>query len=129
MAISRNAAEIGEKPTTRRALKKQRCAQAEMRHCRSARCAGRRSVDGRPVEPVNASPGMKLRPLHAKTGWTGFTLIELLVVIAIVAILASLLLPALSKAKEKARSIGCLNNLKQLQLCWQMYTDDYNGTI
>src|SRR6266542_1698674 len=72
---------------------------------------------------------MKLHRLHRRSSRTGFTLIELQVVIAIIAILASLLLPALSKAKEKARSIGCLNNLKQLQLCWQMYTDDYNGTI
>ena len=70
---------------------------------------------------------MKRHPQNKPS--TGFTLIELLVVIAIIAILAAFLLSALSQAKQRAQTVYCLNNVKQLELCCHLYATDFDDFL
>ncbi|MSU60136.1 MAG: prepilin-type N-terminal cleavage/methylation domain-containing protein [Pedosphaera sp.] len=79
------------------------------------------------TNPPRKQPATAVK--SARSSPLGFTLVELLVVIALIAILAALLLPALSRARDRAQGIVCLNNARQLTVAWTLYADDHNGRL
>ena len=79
----------------------------------------------RNVKPETACPATA----GVKRSFASFTLVELLVVIAIIAILAALLMPSLKSARDRAKSISCVNNLRQVGIALMLYINDNNGAL
>jgi type II secretory pathway pseudopilin PulG len=69
------------------------------------------------------------RRTHNAHGMAAFALIELLVVIAVIAVLVAILLRSLARAREASRRAKCMGNLRQMQIAWQTYADEHNGSI
>lgn len=78
---------------------------------------------------ANHSDSEKGPVLRSPKGEEGFTLVELLVVIAVIALLMAILLPALGRAREQAKRVMCLSNLRQLTIAWMAYADNNNGKL
>jgi prepilin-type N-terminal cleavage/methylation domain-containing protein/prepilin-type processing-associated H-X9-DG protein len=78
---------------------------------------------------MNCRPKAKKPSKDIPTAKGAFTLVELLTVVAIIGVLAAILLPALSRARERSRGVFCLNNTRQLALAWRLYADDHDNAL
>jgi prepilin-type N-terminal cleavage/methylation domain-containing protein/prepilin-type processing-associated H-X9-DG protein len=87
------------------------------------------SIPLRSPRPAPVGRAFNRHSAFANRHSNGFTLIELLVVIAIIAILAAILFPVFAKARERARQSSCINNLKQIGVAFELYTDSYDGQL